>query len=114
MALVKCEDCDKEVSTRAAACPNCGVPLSAQQGDVRADGSYVTTQGTAKSLKEQQLLAALVLAIGLVMTFSASEDSSLSGFGALLTVGGLLWYLGARISPRWRQVSDPLIASNIT
>ena len=29
MALAKCEDCGREVSTEAAACPNCGRPMSA-------------------------------------------------------------------------------------
>ena len=27
MALIKCEDCGHEVSTRAIACPNCGCPV---------------------------------------------------------------------------------------
>ena len=29
MALTKCPDCRKDVSTRAAACPNCGFPMQA-------------------------------------------------------------------------------------
>lgn len=27
MALTHCPDCKKEVSTRAATCPNCGAPM---------------------------------------------------------------------------------------
>jgi len=27
MALVKCKDCDKEVSTEAKTCPHCGAPM---------------------------------------------------------------------------------------
>lgn len=30
MALVKCEDCGREVSTRAAACPHCGCPITVE------------------------------------------------------------------------------------
>ena len=26
MALIKCEDCGKEFSDKASACPNCGCP----------------------------------------------------------------------------------------
>lgn len=28
MALIKCEDCGKEVSDKAASCPNCGAPIA--------------------------------------------------------------------------------------
>ncbi len=28
MALIKCPECGKEISDKAAACPNCGCPLS--------------------------------------------------------------------------------------
>ena len=27
MALIKCEECGKEISDRAVACPNCGCPV---------------------------------------------------------------------------------------
>ncbi len=28
MTLVSCPECDKKVSTRASACPNCGCPIA--------------------------------------------------------------------------------------
>ena len=28
MALIKCEDCGKEFSDKASACPNCGCPIT--------------------------------------------------------------------------------------
>ena len=28
MALIKCPECGKEISDKAAACPNCGCPAS--------------------------------------------------------------------------------------
>jgi hypothetical protein len=28
MALINCPDCDKQVSTNAPACPNCGAPIA--------------------------------------------------------------------------------------
>lgn len=27
MALIKCPECGKEISDKAPACPNCGIPL---------------------------------------------------------------------------------------
>jgi ssDNA-binding Zn-finger/Zn-ribbon topoisomerase 1 len=40
MALVKCPECGKEVSSAATACPNCGYPMDA----VRQAASVVTGQ----------------------------------------------------------------------
>lgn len=31
MALIKCEECGKEISDRAAACPNCGCPVECKK-----------------------------------------------------------------------------------
>lgn len=30
MALIKCSECGKEISSKALACPNCGVPLGSE------------------------------------------------------------------------------------
>ena len=34
MALIKCEECGKEVSDKAQVCPNCGAPITAKKSDV--------------------------------------------------------------------------------
>lgn len=34
MALIKCSECGKEVSDKAASCPNCGAPIKALTNDV--------------------------------------------------------------------------------
>lgn len=33
MALIKCEDCGKEISDKAVACPNCGCPVDIRHED---------------------------------------------------------------------------------
>lgn len=38
MALIKCPECGKEISDKATACPNCGMPL--KRGD---RGTYDVT-----------------------------------------------------------------------
>lgn len=62
MALIKCPECRKEISDKATACPNCGVPIankkvkvhfhrkksfagSANTGTVFVDGSIVGSAG---------------------------------------------------------------------
>ncbi|MEI6177143.1 MAG: zinc-ribbon domain-containing protein, partial [Verrucomicrobiota bacterium] len=32
MALIKCKECGKEISTSAKACPSCGAPLKKRAG----------------------------------------------------------------------------------
>lgn len=34
MALIKCSECGREVSDKAASCPNCGAPIKALTNDV--------------------------------------------------------------------------------
>ena len=39
MALIKCTECGKEVSENAAACPNCGNPITKQPLKAKTDSS---------------------------------------------------------------------------
>jgi len=32
MALIKCEECSKEISNRAKTCPQCGLPIKFEAG----------------------------------------------------------------------------------
>ena len=45
MALILCPECKKEISSRAASCPNCGCPIA-----------VVQTQNTTLALREQEML----------------------------------------------------------
>lgn len=36
LALIKCPECNKEVSDKAVSCPNCGFPISSTQNSVEA------------------------------------------------------------------------------
>lgn len=42
MALIKCPECGKEISDKAAACPNCGCPIS---------GSNVVSKPTTAQIR---------------------------------------------------------------
>ncbi len=110
MPLTKCDDCGHDVSTRVSACPACGGPMdnassvqaSNSAGNKGKDGSYVTTQMTAKSLKLQQVAAILLLIFGLSMVFTSPEGNS-PAIGGLCTLGGLVWLIGVRIATWWRH-----------
>lgn len=60
MALIKCPDCGREVSSRAVSCPNCGCPISeivASEGTAPVS-TAAPTAPTVDSGKERQLIIA--------------------------------------------------------
>ena len=55
MALIKCPECDKQISDKAHSCPNCGCPMSANMVEVTNNYGakkyiYVGTIGTLSSV----------------------------------------------------------------
>ena len=47
MALIKCPECGKEISDKAAACPNCGCPVEAKKVNVHIFRAKKLMSGTA-------------------------------------------------------------------
>lgn len=98
MALVKCSECEKEVSNKAAACPGCGAPFESE-----AKGSGVkrltTTQRTSKSIKLQGALAGIMIIIGLyLMVAHPADDSS-----TLIFLIGFIWFIVNRARKWWHH-----------
>ncbi len=69
MALIKCPECGKEISDKAAACPNCGCPVA-----------EMTTSGTVRIKMPNNIVE------GWVGLFS-SRDASVSANGKILWKG---------------------------
>jgi len=95
MALVKCGECESEVSDKAAACPKCGAPVASPDGD----STVVTTQQTAKVYKAHQLYAFGLIVVGLFVAASGSDGTVTLGAGAALI--GLIWLIWARVAAWW-------------
>lgn len=74
MALVKCQECGKDVSDKAPVCPHCGAPVD---------------EGAVSPKKAQSLKGGGTLLIILSIIFE------LTGFGELAPVPGLFIYLMA-------------------
>ena len=97
MALVSCAECGNQVSDRASACPRCGNPIFSAT-EIAATGTPITTtQTTSKRFKAHQLIAALVICVGVVVTMSGE------GFGSVLLLIGLVWLLSARFRAWWHH-----------
>ena len=52
MALIKCYECEKEISDKAPACPHCGAPAEEIPHEVSVNGVIVEKGHTKKGKKE--------------------------------------------------------------
>lgn len=74
MALIKCLECNKEISDKASMCPNCGYPLSkiVKGGQVRIKIPNSIVQGWGGLSYSRKAIIKLILFVGLtlgLMTF---------------------------------------------
>ena len=90
MALMQCPDCGKQISEAAPACPHCGRPRD-------QDGTPVTTQLTAKSLKAAQAIGAILIALSLLGLMTNSNHAYI----LLAFILGVALYIGARLAAWW-------------
>ncbi len=117
MAIIKCPDCGKDVSTSADNCPHCGYPI-AGGGTTQAHGGRVQTiEKTGKPFKLQMLLAFFLMLAGCLATvfvlfvggyYYEPEEifhnmPGILSFGIFLFVAGLIWYIIVRFAAWWQH-----------
>ena len=68
MALIKCEECGKEISDRAVACPNCGCPVEHKKQIVKKT-SHTNTDGKRNTPVIQPTFSSLFLFLPLSLFF---------------------------------------------
>jgi membrane protein YdbS with pleckstrin-like domain len=56
MALIKCKECDREISEKATTCPGCGAPV-----DAKADAPETELLRTRRALSNQPLYFGLLI-----------------------------------------------------
>lgn len=78
MSLITCHECGRQVSSEAAACPNCGAPPRI----ANVGTPLATVQLTSKRLKLYLVIAAILFWGGIVTSFT---------FMYLATSGPILW-----------------------
>ena len=100
MSLINCPECTKEISDKAPACPNCGAPISAEK--IATESDLVTTQETSKKLKAHILISVLMI-IGGALIALGTADSGGAGFGVLIAVVGLGWFITTKFRTWWHH-----------
>ena len=82
MALIKCQECNKEISDQALACPNCGCPNIPPQNEAQKK-EYTSIEARGKGIKKERKMirarlyfgvAAFVIIIGGVLFNSLNRN----------------------------------------
>jgi len=114
MALIKCEECGREVSDKAPACPGCGAPITGgaspsmfqaaggnampvvapPRGDV-TETTYYTDQNGVRITNARAIIGARTYSMANLTTVtvgmtepSKNGPSTMIGFGVLAVIGG--------------------------
>jgi DNA-directed RNA polymerase subunit RPC12/RpoP len=66
MALIKCSECEKEISDKASACPSCGNPIHIQSVMVNENKTVVEIEQTDKKWKKKRLWSLGFFLIGVI------------------------------------------------
>jgi uncharacterized membrane protein YvbJ len=107
MALINCGECGKEVSDKAANCPNCGAPIASAK-ETRAAGAPLTTvQETSKKLKLQIVVSSIMFWIGSIWIMVVAQSPAITEKSyntAIILLGvGITWYIITRFRIWWHH-----------
>jgi hypothetical protein len=95
MALIKCTECQTEISDKAKTCLKCGCPIS----NSMKDDSTVLQEQTSKKLKIQQVYAACIMIAGIFLSIWLDYIK----LGGLLAFCGLVWLSIINIQIWWKH-----------
>ena len=100
MALIKCNECNNEVSDKATSCPKCGAPIASNES-IAAGATLKTVQETSKKFKLQSLISVSLIIIGFVwfiVSNSPENGQEPSGAAISMVLIGMIWYIVNRFS----------------
>lgn len=96
MALVKCPDCGKEVSTEAKACPHCGRPSTSSTPTQPTPTQPVTVVRREAGAYEALGAVASILGVILAVAGSSTGNNVLGIIGGVVLVVGLIVFMIGR------------------
>ena len=98
MALVACEECGSEISSKANACPKCGCPVGSEKKAVERDemGYEVSAGGGATSKSSGgvfEFVGFAMIVLGMVGCIG-SRSGEYGGSIALVSIGFVVFVAG--------------------
>lgn len=102
MAIIKCSECGRAVSDKAAACVGCGAPLARVDPPSafnREPSPSITPPFTPAQLRWRLALASLTLVLGVIAADAVGRHPGAgrvaATLAALLLITGLCWFIVA-------------------
>jgi hypothetical protein len=102
MAIIKCSECGRAVSDRAAACVGCGAPIAPPPSPSAFNlvpQPSITPPLTSGQLRWRLALAALTLVLGVIAADAVGRwpraGRLAATMAALLVISGLCWFIVA-------------------
>lgn len=102
MALLKCPDCERDVSDKAASCPNCGSPISTNQSAVQTSTSAMNQNSQTISAEVASLLPFEAKGLMSTVTFDGKFIVISRGLMNPLGKGDTKIAIGSINSIEWR------------
>ena len=91
MALILCSECNKEVSDKAAVCPGCGAPISAN--DLVQEESQRTTHiSVTRTGAKWEGIGVVLIVVGIFVGILSGPDNHIGAI--LITVGFITFIIG--------------------
>ncbi len=95
MSLIKCSECQKDISDEAISCPFCGKPNKIEK--------IHTIELTSKKWKIVKIISVLLIFIGVLIGFSGESKGgdAVTGFGVFVVFLGLIMFIVGKIGAWW-------------
>jgi uncharacterized membrane protein YvbJ len=104
MSLIRCPDCEKDVSSRTEKCPNCGCPISKTPLQETSTQETVTIELTSKEIKKQTIYAVLLMMAGLfIAIFGAFISGGVTLLGAVVASIAVIWLVVLKFKTWWHH-----------
>jgi hypothetical protein len=101
MSMIKCPECSRKVSDKAAACPNCAYPIAQT---TEQPEKVQTIEKTSKQLKKQIIWAYGMVIVGIFLAWRGGNTWLLSTtVGILSAFVGVLWLLRIKFLIWWHH-----------
>jgi len=109
MGLIKCSECNNEVSSKASSCPKCGAPIAIDNAPIAIDNAsssevtgeaQVTIQETSKVFKLHTIYSIGIILFGAFIINFVDRGSPVPGFFIVI---GLIYLVIVRLRAWWHH-----------
>lgn len=100
MALIRCPECHRDVSSKATACPNCAYPIARPSRNQRPAQVIETT---GRKWKKVRVLGWLLVTVGVFALFRewTAGNSSVVAIGRWIGMAGVVCVASSRAGAWW-------------